>query len=985
MPQITPGSGRGHGVSIRRTGKARSWTNRLVALITALMMAISLFAAPSTALADDLGVTLPATWDQDMAQYFPDETLRTLVTQEIANEFQGQNFSAKSTQDVLAMMKGDYGDGTWYLNLAYKRSGLKPVQVLNGIQYLNGLSRIFAENIGLQVLAMPDVDSSAKIPDLNLGRNALHIFPQDMYTEYNFPQTKTMNIQVSEANYHHAQVTYVRDGSGQDKVIDINAKIFRLINSDTGDLSQITSEQVLDDMQFSTGTADQSFTTAEGATVSDPDAVGWDISGFSQQAVEGLIVKNAQFDHVVRHKAGNNSNCVTLSYYYALGVDFLSTVGQEVSTVTLADFSFTKKADATGQPLKGAEYVIRTADGRYVKGKGDTAEVDANGTLATVDSADSEEVLKLTTNENGQFTAHDLPATEKGVTYTVVEVKAPDGYSIDKETKETPVVVKCHANAATPVTDGGEGAEASITNSNVIATADQWDSNTLSWQTLSDGSTDYMNSGNAMTLTTKDGSPVTQTKSAKNFNGGDQFIRNGGNNIALTMQIGTDYEVRNASTDLLTGGKVTATYKADGVNAATTNLTQAQSVINDIIQNSRMKKNNDYYNVNTTMVVHDKNSLDLNSGTQDDPAEPVTMRFSAKKILKDLSNNEVAFGDRTFEVSITPANEAAEDLAAQNEGFGSITLDKDHPTNVSSVLSISNEMYKKWRNGGTGEDANVSTFSFLASEVNPCETNGSEDERCYGDIKYDDTQYRIDIAVSETQDPNEQGVTHGLTANITISNADTGEVLTTTTTNSASDRTLTVGAGKLTYHNTVNPTVKFTKTDADGKALAGAEFTLYRCTTGRCSATAIDPDKLADGWTLDKNRTQTSDENGIVTFAGLADGEYRLVETKAPAGYLKPDGQWSIVVENGEVGEPTAVRGKNGGNPPAFQIVKDKDDTDATDDKPAWSVANYTPSDVPHTGATGLIGVAAAGTLLITAGAGVIAIDAKRRSRRTRS
>ena len=67
----------------------------------------------------------------------------------------------------------------------------------------------------------------------------------------------------------------------------------------------------------------------------------------------------------------------------------------------------------------------------------------------------------------------------------------------------------------------------------------------------------------------------------------------------------------------------------------------------------------------------------------------------------------------------------------------------------------------------------------------------------------------------------------------------------------------------------------FTKQDANGKGLAGAEFTISRGN--------IDEDFTANGGVT----TVKSDANGKVTFKGLAAGTYTVKETKVPDGYLQ--------------------------------------------------------------------------------------------------
>lgn len=81
------------------------------------------------------------------------------------------------------------------------------------------------------------------------------------------------------------------------------------------------------------------------------------------------------------------------------------------------------------------------------------------------------------------------------------------------------------------------------------------------------------------------------------------------------------------------------------------------------------------------------------------------------------------------------------------------------------------------------------------------------------------------------------------------------------------------GDGYATFADMVNPfDLKITKTNEKGKTLKGAEFTLY--SDKECT-------KVVD--------TQTSDENGVLSFKGLkVETTYYFKETKAPKGYRIP-------------------------------------------------------------------------------------------------
>lgn len=82
-----------------------------------------------------------------------------------------------------------------------------------------------------------------------------------------------------------------------------------------------------------------------------------------------------------------------------------------------------------------------------------------------------------------------------------------------------------------------------------------------------------------------------------------------------------------------------------------------------------------------------------------------------------------------------------------------------------------------------------------------------------------------------------------------------------------------------------NGQFSFTKTDAQGKALAGAEFKIEG--QGDASTPSI--------------ATATSDSNGTVTFKGLADGTYKVTETGVPAGFQQNlKAAFTVTITNGK-------------------------------------------------------------------------------------
>lgn len=165
------------------------------------------------------------------------------------------------------------------------------------------------------------------------------------------------------------------------------------------------------------------------------------------------------------------------------------------------------------------------------------------------------------------------------------------------------------------------------------------------------------------------------------------------------------------------------------------------------------------------------------------------------------------------------------------------------------------------------------------------------------------------------------------------------------------------------------------KTDASGKALQGAEFTLtgdgvdivittrqvftedaagtyYLLDNGTYSTTA------PDNYTGSKYKLETVTEvtgkgqtktnvtaavgtDGKVTFTGLGAGDYTLTESKVPTGY------------NGISPIKFTVNFNNNYDSPAFTITSDSNFTNNGDNTFSTTIVNTTGSTLPNTGALG--------------------------------
>lgn len=97
---------------------------------------------------------------------------------------------------------------------------------------------------------------------------------------------------------------------------------------------------------------------------------------------------------------------------------------------------------------------------------------------------------------------------------------------------------------------------------------------------------------------------------------------------------------------------------------------------------------------------------------------------------------------------------------------------------------------------------------------------------------------------------------------------------------------LSDNGAKATDSTTItNGQFSFTKTDAQGNALAGAKFEI----------------EGQNGASTPSTATATSESNGTVTFKGLADGTYKVTETEVPAGF-QPNlkAAFTLTITNGK-------------------------------------------------------------------------------------
>jgi len=138
------------------------------------------------------------------------------------------------------------------------------------------------------------------------------------------------------------------------------------------------------------------------------------------------------------------------------------------------------------------------------------------------------------------------------------------------------------------------------------------------------------------------------------------------------------------------------------------------------------------------------------------------------------------------------------------------------------------------------------------------------------------------------------------------------------------------------------------------KYLPGAEFDLYKW-TGEGTPEKDLTDTADPNWDY-RGHLTGNEARFEITFEEL--GVYQLIETKAPAGYQLPAGQWQINVEkDGTIG----IEAVGSAKPPAFK-------GEGTDEDP-YLMGNIKNYEMPVTGSAGAFFFTVAGMFLLMCGA----------------
>lgn len=171
---------------------------------------------------------------------------------------------------------------------------------------------------------------------------------------------------------------------------------------------------------------------------------------------------------------------------------------------------------------------------------------------------------------------------------------------------------------------------------------------------------------------------------------------------------------------------------------------------------------------------------------------------------------------------------------------------------------------------------------------------------------------------------------------------------------------------------------------ADGNTLAGAKFELYQGTSATGSPITFTPvyktgsTTEVDYYVVDPKGTTTvltSNSAGQFNIKGLDRGNYYLVETEAPAGYVKPSQGWVITIN-------ASIKGVDANTSDQTDNIVLTEDitgngTNVSDGELDNNIINTSSSSLPSTGGAGTTAFYTIGGCLV-AGAVVLYVTNKR-------
>lgn len=366
--------------------------------------------------------------------------------------------------------------------------------------------------------------------------------------------------------------------------------------------------------------------------------------------------------------------------------------------------------------------------------------------------------------------------------------------------------------------------------------------------------------------------------------------------------------------------------------------------------------------------------LDVKTNSTDDPDNPVVVVAQSAPIVVasgTINEDKKAITDPTtgvnvdFKNHLTPVTKTVDDKDNTVSTGQSVTYTLT--TKLPITTGFDNYTFKLVDTPGVGQDVNASKSVLSVSMEGITLIEGSD-----FDVQETEREFAADGTKSFTIDFAKLLAKDGYNTNFagkTVTVTYTAKV--TADTDPVTNK-VEVNDNNTTVEDHTNLTLgqfSFKKIDAKGNPLSGAEFKIEADDDNAEDDTVPVTPTTATATSSDKQGSE-----GVVTFKGLADGQYKVTETTAPNGFASFFAEFYVTIKNGKA---VYFDGLD-----AWGLAEDSGNKDLT----GGEITDYTVKNVrnitqlPLTGAAGTAMFTMIGVLL--AGAGALVYVRSRRTRR---
>ena len=292
--------------------------------------------------------------------------------------------------------------------------------------------------------------------------------------------------------------------------------------------------------------------------------------------------------------------------------------------------------------------------------------------------------------------------------------------------------------------------------------------------------------------------------------------------------------------------------------------------------------------------------LDVKTNSTDDPDNPVVVVAQSAPIVVasgTINEDKKAITDPTtgvnvdFKNHLTPVTKTVDDKDNTVSTGQSVTYTLT--TKLPITTGFDNYTFKLVDTPGVGQDVNASKSVLSVSMEGITLIEGSD-----FDVQETEREFAADGTKSFTIDFAKLLAKDGYNTNFagkTVTVTYTAKV--TADTDPVTNK-VEVNDNNTTVEDHTNLTLgqfSFKKIDAKGNPLSGAEFKIEADDDNAEDDTVPVTPTTATATSSDKQGSE-----GVVTFKGLADGQYKVTETTAPNGFASFFAEFYVTIKNGK-------------------------------------------------------------------------------------